>query len=109
MGGVLGTVEGAEVTLNDRPDVGEAELRVTGLPSLLPELAVLACIAFARPAGAGRGTVKIKIKSLSLDGADVPLEDGTVGWIDQPAPTTLAQAAPQTTVPLASPLHMPDR
>ncbi|OYU20118.1 MAG: hypothetical protein CFE34_01980, partial [Rhodobacteraceae bacterium PARR1] len=109
LGGVLGTVEGAEVTLNDRPDVGEAELRVTGLPSLLPELAVLACIAFARPAGTGRGTGKIRIKSLSLDGADIPLEDGTVGWIDQPNTTTLAQAAPQTTVPLASPLHMPDR
>ena len=28
LGGVLGTVEGAEVTLNDRPDVGEAELRL---------------------------------------------------------------------------------
>ncbi|MEY8840925.1 hypothetical protein AB9K41_18015, partial [Cribrihabitans sp. XS_ASV171] len=98
---------GSAVDMFDRPASGELEITVSDLPALLAEAAVLACVAFKRAPG-GRRTGTVKLKSLEIDGADVPLEEELSGWTEQaPGGYTIAAA---TSTGLSIPMvHAPVR
>jgi hypothetical protein len=106
------TVEGAAVSFSTDAAAGETEVTVSDLDPLLTTLALVACLSFVRPEGAGKGTGKVKLKKLSVDGADVPLEEEAAGW-SLPASSAYASGSAQLgagmSIAFPGTVHMPDR
>jgi hypothetical protein len=105
---------GAQVSVAPGALPDEVDLTIRGLDGLLPGIVVLACLAFARPAGGSGGAGTLRLKGLSVDGADLPLEEESAGWADDPPqPTRAGAPGPGQGLSIAlapqGPVHMPDR
>jgi hypothetical protein len=107
---VLPTMDGATVTIEHDADAGEFELVASDVAALAAEIAVLACVAFARPAANGRQTGMLSLRGVSVDGVDLPVEEELSDWTGPQGASYAFAASDALRMPLTpGPLHKPDR